>query len=278
VTDNLAWNGPESLESYWDGLAERARQTASGEAHFFTIVLERTGESDGEAIPLGTATIRPDVEGFRASIGLWIGEPYQGQGYGTQTIALLLQYGFEQLGLEKIESWVFTGNQASRRAHEKNAFSLEGTVRAALRKRGRAVDEWLFGITREDYLQAQAEPAKIAAVREGVLHITSQQAWQAALSAGEYRAPSLEEQGFIHASRPDQVLQTANHYYPNQSDLVLLWIDPRRLQAELRWEPSDGDLYPHIYGPINLDAVSDVRVFLPDEDGVFRRIPFFRTE
>jgi uncharacterized protein (DUF952 family) len=42
---------------------------------------------------------------------------------------------------------------------------------------------------------------------------------------------------------------------------VLLWIDPRKLDAQVRWEPSDGQIFPHLYGPLNVEAVQAVQEF-----------------
>ena len=157
VTDTIVWDGPTSLEAYRLTLGEREVEVARGERHIFTILSEAEGQ------PVGNCSIRPDIANLRADIGLWIGKPYHGQGYGTATVSWLLQYGFGQLGLEKIEASVFVGNQASRRIFEKNGFLLEGTIRKAVQKRGQAVDEWLFGITRADY---EAQGSRARAVSE----------------------------------------------------------------------------------------------------------------
>jgi len=104
-------------------------------------------------------------------------------------------------------------------------------------------------------------------------HLCEQQAWQAAQAAGEYHTPSLEQEGFIHCSRPDQILWVANQFYPGNPELVVLWIDPGQVQPEVRWESADAQTFPHIYGPLNLEAVLAVQNFSPDPDGVFRRLP-----
>lgn len=106
-----------------------------------------------------------------------------------------------------------------------------------------------------------------------IVHICTLGDWQAAQAAGDYRADSLEIEGFIHCSRPEQVVEVANRYYGGSTDLLLLWIDPTKLVEELRWEPSDGDVYPHLYGPLNLDAVAGISPFPPDSDGVYRSLP-----
>lgn len=106
-----------------------------------------------------------------------------------------------------------------------------------------------------------------------IVHICSADAWALAESEGLYTADSLETDGFIHCSRPEQVLKVANLYYPKVGNLVLLWIDTRVLNAELCWEISDGEVYPHLYNPLNIDAVVGVCEFAQDRDGVFRNLP-----
>jgi len=104
-----------------------------------------------------------------------------------------------------------------------------------------------------------------------ILHITTQNDWKSAQAQGEYRAASLETEGFIHCSAPEQALGPANSFYRGQTDLVLLVIDPARLKARLVYEKAqDVDMvFPHIYGPLNLDAVTGVVPFPPLPDGSF---------
>jgi uncharacterized protein (DUF952 family) len=98
-----------------------------------------------------------------------------------------------------------------------------------------------------------------------IYHITSAQAWQAAQVSGAYRADSLDREGFIHASMRDQVMATANRYYRGLTDLVLLEIDEEVVKPEVRYEIATvGETFPHIYGPLNLDAVVRVVPFDPD--------------
>ena len=104
-----------------------------------------------------------------------------------------------------------------------------------------------------------------------ILHITKKVDWVAAQAQGAYEAASLTKQGFIHCSRPDQVIGVANFLFRGQPGLVLLCIDPDRVEAEIRYENLEGGekLFPHIYGSLNLDAVVDVVVFLPRPEGDF---------
>ena len=83
---------------------------------------------------------------------------------------------------------------------------------------------------------------------------------------------TLAEEGFIHASSHGQVLSVANAFYQNAGeDLVVLVIDPERVTAEIRLDyiPEAGATFPHIYGPLNPDAVIEARPFPPGPDGTF---------
>lgn len=109
-----------------------------------------------------------------------------------------------------------------------------------------------------------------------ILHLTSRAGWEAAQRSGAYAADTLAGEGFIHCSTAAQILHVANNFYPGQTGLVLLWVDPGRLKAELRWEPGTDrpeELFPHVYGAINLEAVLKVVDFEPDRDGIFRSVP-----
>jgi release factor glutamine methyltransferase len=105
-----------------------------------------------------------------------------------------------------------------------------------------------------------------------LVHLCTRPAWMAAQAAGSYHAESLANAGFIHLSRPDQILKVANAFYRGLREAILLWIDPAKLQAELRWEPVEADVFPHLYGPLNLDAVISASDFNPDQDGIFRSV------
>ncbi|UQS21904.1 DUF952 domain-containing protein [Amycolatopsis thermalba] len=103
-----------------------------------------------------------------------------------------------------------------------------------------------------------------------ILHLCAAGEWTGA----DYRAPSLDTVGFIHCSDPGTVAIPANALYAGRTDLVLLEIDPARLDVPLRWEAGapphpDGILFPHVYGPIRAEAVVAVHPFPPSPDGTF---------
>lgn len=98
---------------------------------------------------------------------------------------------------------------------------------------------------------------------ERIFHIATAADWRATLATGTYTTStvgrSLEEEGFIHASRREQVQGVFDRYYRRLDEhLVLLTIDPARLESEVRVEPVGDDTYPHVHGPINRSAVVDV--------------------
>lgn len=107
-----------------------------------------------------------------------------------------------------------------------------------------------------------------------LVHLTTRDAWEEALKTGAYTAPSLKTEGFIHCSLPGQVATVANTWFAGQAGLLLLVIDPTRLKSEVRMEPGTDkpdELFPHIYGLINLEAVIQVINYEPGENGRFVR-------
>ena len=99
-----------------------------------------------------------------------------------------------------------------------------------------------------------------------LLHIAELEVWLAAQEGGRYRAASLDDEGFIHASTPDQVLATAQRHYQGRTGLMLLVIDPELTAAEWVWEPSSavGEDFPHLYGELETAAVVAWSPFNPD--------------
>lgn len=113
--------------------------------------------------------------------------------------------------------------------------------------------------------------------RPVLLHLCTVDEWQQAQKSGERRPPSLADVGFVHMSSPEQVHLPANRIYQGRTDLVMLWCEPSRLGAEVLWEPGvPGDpesmLFPHLYGPLPISAVTSVTSYLPNADGVFAEV------
>lgn len=106
---------------------------------------------------------------------------------------------------------------------------------------------------------------------EMIYHIASEAEWVKAAGAGVYRADSLNTEGFIHCSTAAQVAGTANLLFFGRKDLVLLEIDPALVVPEIKYESAPGgQMFPHIYGPLDVRAVTRALAFQPGKDGKFR--------
>ncbi len=120
-----------------------------------------------------------------------------------------------------------------------------------------------------------------------ILHIVNRQKWEAAKAVGPYRGDTLDSEGFIHCCATAlQMDRVANKYYRDQANMVLLHIDTDRLTSKLVYEsPKSGatvqgqdasaamdyrsEQFPHIYGPLNIDAVNDVESIAQGTDGLY---------
>lgn len=103
-------------------------------------------------------------------------------------------------------------------------------------------------------------------------HITSKEEADAAKRAGFYEPSAFAREGFIHCSYAHQVSAVANRIFKGRNDLVLLEIDPRLLDCRIVDENLEGgsELYPHIYGSLQMSAVQNIVEFPCDADGRFR--------
>jgi 2-C-methyl-D-erythritol 4-phosphate cytidylyltransferase len=124
-----------------------------------------------------------------------------------------------------------------------------------------------------DFVARVIEGQLLDAERGLIYHMALRNDWERAEACGEYRGDTLESDGFIHCSTLQQVLPVANEWFHGRNGLLLLCIDPRKLQADLRFEASPDEEFPHIYGPVNMDAVKRVIDFSPDESGRFTLPP-----
>lgn len=96
-----------------------------------------------------------------------------------------------------------------------------------------------------------------------IFHLAMPDAWAGAFKAGEYRESTrgmtLEEVGFIHCSTRDQLESTANAFYADVDQVVILTVDPLLVPSKIVFEPPAPDsplLFPHIYGPLPVGAVN----------------------
>ena len=93
-----------------------------------------------------------------------------------------------------------------------------------------------------------------------IYHVTSRQQWTDALEKGHYDSDTLATEGFIHCSTEPQVAGVLERYFNGRTDLVKLKIEKSKIQRPLIFElaGSINEVFPHIHGALNLDAVVEV--------------------
>ena len=104
-----------------------------------------------------------------------------------------------------------------------------------------------------------------------IYHVARRVEWQAAAGSAVYAPAAFASDGFIHLCEAGSIEGVGSRYFRGQEGLVLLQVDPLRVQAPIRYEDllGGGLAYPHIYGPLNVDAVDAVIPFPPNPDGTF---------
>lgn len=104
-----------------------------------------------------------------------------------------------------------------------------------------------------------------------IYHMLPRAEWEAQQGRTHYRPASLQEEGFIHCTgERERLVWVANQFYRESAEpFVILVLDEAGVEPDVRWEAADGHLFPHIYGPLNLDAVVDVIPFPRAQDGEF---------
>jgi uncharacterized protein (DUF952 family) len=109
-----------------------------------------------------------------------------------------------------------------------------------------------------------------------IYHLATVADWEAGQHRGSYLAESLATEGFIHCSTASQLASTANAIFRGRTDLLLLTLDDSRLSAEVRCEApvsvaheDDGELFPHLYGALNLDSVVAAERIAAGPEGEF---------
>ena len=108
-----------------------------------------------------------------------------------------------------------------------------------------------------------------------IFHITTEADWERAQAEGAYslstRGLTLAQVGFVHCAFCEQVSGVANSFFRGVAKLVVLRIAIDRLNVEVRYEDLQGsrELFPHVYGPLNLDAVVATVPLPAGTDGTF---------
>jgi uncharacterized protein (DUF952 family) len=103
-----------------------------------------------------------------------------------------------------------------------------------------------------------------------IVHVLPETDWQMFKEHGEYRPDSLGDQGFVHCSKPGQIVVVADYNYTDSNELRLLVLDESRIKTPVRYETNEKDgksPFPHVYGPLRLEHVVESVPFERDETG-----------
>ena len=177
------------------------------------------------------------------------------------------------LPFEKAGSRIFFDNIPVWLTDERWTALAEISIVSQTRSKGK-----LSGEYRVDYVYSGAEQETISRMfvrmYDGLMDdyiyvLSSQSEYQSALEQGSLQRASLNSEGFIHASPRSQLNRIANKYYREVANPRILVVDKKKIIPPVEWEPATGGLYPHIYGPLNADAICRVQAIALNERGDF---------
>ncbi len=143
TTANIPHPYDQSMAEAW--IASHKDAWEAGEAVTFAIT-----ESD-EGRLLGAIGIQVNKTNLLGEIGYWIGKPYWNRGYATQAAKAVISFGFEHLGLNRIQARHMTKNPASGRVLEKAGMKPEGVLRQSIYRWGSFEDAAMFAVLRAEF-------------------------------------------------------------------------------------------------------------------------------
>jgi len=129
----------------------------------FALAIERR-EDDRLIGSCGFVSQAPERKS--AEIGYWLGKPYWGKGYAAEAAGALVRFGFEQMGLKRVEAKCFLQNRAGQRVIEKLGMKFEGTDRSE-RIKGQYPELKLYGISKQEWVASRSSPPRMRADERG---------------------------------------------------------------------------------------------------------------
>lgn len=112
-----------------------------------TIMLKDTG------VPIGVCGINQiNWEHMNAEVGYWLGKPYWGNGYMSEAVICLLEYGFDDFDFYRMYARCLMSNPASARVLEKSGMKFEGCARGEVQKDGKYMDVLHFGLIKPEFM------------------------------------------------------------------------------------------------------------------------------
>lgn len=142
-TANIPHPYPDGAAEEW--ISSHAEVFEGGKGVNFAIVRQEDDRL------LGAIGLFLNQQHHLGELGYWIGEPFWNQGYATEAAREVLRYGFETLGLNRIQARYMTKNPASGRVMEKIGMQHEGTLRQSLHRFDAFEDAHIYAILRENY-------------------------------------------------------------------------------------------------------------------------------
>lgn len=143
-TDGMQWDPPETKEEVEQNIYTNREKWEVGEFFVFSIYIRNANECAGRII------IRPEGRENIWNIGYWMHPNYQGNGYTTEAVIALVEWGFSVLHAEKITSAHASWNDASGKVLQKAGFIHIGHTDCGFMKHGKEVPEELYEITRNE--------------------------------------------------------------------------------------------------------------------------------
>ncbi len=233
--DYLAGLSVDARQEFWDKLL----RMQAGKEHVF-VAEDKEGRIVGF---IASGHNRSELPYDGEVKAIYVLKEHQGRALGRRLLRVSLDR-LAQDGLRSAMLWVLEENPA---------------VDFYQRLGGRVVGEVdeIIGGKKLKELAFAWDDLQTFRVAKRIYHITDQASWAKALRQGFYEHPSLKLEGFIHCSERSQLLGVANRYFQKQRDLLVLDMDASELKAPLRYENTTGgsELFPHVYGRLNLDAV-----------------------
>ncbi|KOO47593.1 GNAT family N-acetyltransferase [Priestia koreensis] len=144
---------PEGEARNW--IIRSKKKAEQQEAYTFAITDKQTGEI------IGTYTLKLELLHQKAELGYWIGVPFWGKGYMTEVTKRMIQYGFDELGLNKIHASALARNPASTNIMKKCGMSYEGTFKHHIFKWGQPEDSEFYAILKEEYAEMKKTQSSI---------------------------------------------------------------------------------------------------------------------
>ncbi len=218
---------PDVLDSYANWLPKRALDPRS----VFLVA-----EDHATVVAYLIATVEENIPVYEVTHygfihDVWVQPSHRGRGVGERLLEEAVRR-FTALGMRQIRLETAMDNEGARQLFESCGF-------------------------RQSSIEMLRE-LLVAPANAEILHITTSDEWDLSSARGSHTAHSLYTEGFIHCSTREQLAVTLQRHFAGKRDLVVLTIDASKLQPPLRWEPAHGVLFPHIFGPINLDAITNV--------------------